>query len=140
MRTKLMVFLFFAMGLTLAQENDQKQLNDNLNELLKYCKAENYEKAASLIAYQGENTSRNLNDVYKPNNPGELSKVKRIVKKISAFLNLSDSYEVLNFKKEERSGRQWYLLPVVFKSGGQKLKTKFWFVKINDKFVLGDFN
>lgn len=140
MRSKLMVFFFLALGFTLAQDDTQKQLNNSLSELLNYCKESNYEKAASLIAYQGNNAERNLSDVLNPNNPKEMGKVKRIVKKISAFLNLSDSYEVEKFESEEKSGKESYLLPVIFKSGSQKLKTKFRFVNVNDKFVVSDFN
>lgn len=140
MKSKLMIFLFIALGIALGQENTQKQLNNTLDELLAHCKNNNYAKAAVLIAYQGDNSERNLSDVLNPDNSNELSKAKRIVKKISAFMSLSDSYEIKDFKADDRSGRKWYSVPVVFKSGSQELKTNFWFIKVDDKFVLSDFN
>lgn len=128
-------------GLLFAQNNDKsEQIKTQLNSLFDLCKNNKYEQAAGMIAYTGKDEKRNLTDVYNYKDQKEASKVKRIVKKIKAFIDISDKFIVgaINIKTVE--DRNDYTVEVLFISGNQELKTLFTFVKIGNKFLMADLN
>ncbi|MCL4549959.1 MAG: hypothetical protein M1495_15475 [Bacteroidetes bacterium] len=120
-----------------AQANDENTVKSTLKNLLEFSKTKAYDKAASLIAYEGDDKNRIHKDSFNPSNKEELNQVKRICKKITALLELSSKYEFGDFKSSD-SGV--YTMQVVFISGEQKLATTFNFEKTGKGFLLVSMN
>lgn len=120
-----------------AQANDASTVKSVLKSLLDYSKSKSYDKAASLIAYEGDDKNRTNKDSFNATNKEELNQVKRICKKISALLELSNSHESGEFKSLEGGV---YSMQVIFISGEQKLVTTFSFEKTEKGFLLTGMN
>ena len=111
---------------------------ETLKQILDFSKGKKYVEAAALIAYDGADESKKFKVAFNAKDGNELNSVKRICKKVKALMDISDSYEIGTAKEEKKDGIDWTVIEVSFKSGNQNLKTLFSFVKINDKFLLGD--
>lgn len=116
------------------------QLNENLesqiNKLFELSKARDYETACDHIAYIGENVSRKFTSPLKASNAGELERAERIVKKIKAYLDISDSNSIDDYATKTEDNIEFSIVIVSFKSGGQALEIPFKFAKANDKYLL----
>ncbi len=112
--------------------------NNTLENIFEISKNKKYETAAGLLAYDGSDEDRKFRDTFKPAEKSELKVVKRKLKKIKALIDISDNYTFGEAIKTNKEGVEWYIQPVTFNSGTQKLITNFEFVKINGKFVLAD--
>jgi len=128
------LLLFTAISMNINAQSSQ----ETLSQILELSKAKKFSEAAALIAYDGPNESKKLQAAYNPNDENELNSVKRICKKIKALIDISDSYEIGNPNETKEDGVDWTVIEVSFKSGNQNLKTIFSFVKVDDKFLLGD--
>ncbi len=113
-------------------------IRSSIDKIFKLCKDKQFEPAAKMIAYSGSDAERNYKSVYDYSNKSEKSKVDRNCKKIKAFLDISDSYEVGKAAANEKMGPDFYTVKVSFKSGSQTLNTNFSFVKINGSFALAE--
>ncbi|OGU33248.1 MAG: hypothetical protein A2068_14540 [Ignavibacteria bacterium GWB2_35_6b] len=109
-----------------------------LTQVLEFSKAKKFAEAAPLIAYDGTDETKKFKAAFNAKDENDLNSVKRICKKIKALVDISDSYEIGAQTEIEKDGIKWFVTEVGFKSGNQSLKTVFSFVKINDKFLLGD--
>lgn len=127
----------FGAQIQYAQANDASTLKSVLKSLLDYSKSKAYDKAAGLIAYEGDDKNRINKDSFNPNYKEELNQVKRICKKISALLELSGEHKLGEPKSSEGSV---YTLQVTFISGEQKLTTTFTFEKTEKGFLLTGMN
>lgn len=113
-------------------------IKSTLNNLFDFSKSKAYEKAALLIAYDGEDKNRIQKEAFNPANKEELSQVKRVCKKISALLDLSSKHEFGKF--ETKKDGQNYIIEVNFISGEQKLVTAFSFIKTEKGYLLININ
>ncbi|MDH7604479.1 MAG: hypothetical protein QHH13_06225 [Melioribacter sp.] len=137
-------FLFIIFGLAIllsyssvyAQNSDEKIIKETLTKLLNYSKEKSFEKAASIIAYTGEDKSREYKTSFDASNKEELNQVKRICKRISALLDISSNYETGKVTVSKENNIDIYTAEVTFISGEEKLKTNFKFVKIDKGFLL----
>ena len=121
----------------LAQDGAQKNAVQNVvKTLFNYSKSKDFNKAAKLIAYEGDDQSRVYKDSYNPANKDEMNHVKRICKKISALMDISNSYEMGDFSVKKNPEGDHYVQEVLFVSGDQKLKTVFQFIQINGTYLL----
>lgn len=111
---------------------------ETLTQILEFSKAKKFAEAAALIAYDGSDETKKLKVALNPKDENELNSVKRICKKVKALMDISDSYEIGGQAEKKENGVDWTVIEVSFKSGNQNLKTLFSFVKVNDKFLLGD--
>jgi hypothetical protein len=134
----LLLISFFT--LNIFSQNSESEVKGQLIKLFELSKAKNYEKAASLISYDGENKERVNKDSFNPATKEELEKVKRICKKISALIDLSSKYEIGETKVEKINNDDSYSIDVVFTSGTQKLATTFNFTKTGKGFLLSKMN
>ncbi len=134
--TALMIVAGIFSSITFAQSSAKA----SLTSLFELSKAKSYEKAAALIAYDGEDKARIKKDAFNVANKDELSQVKRICKKISALIELSSKYDfgTSSVKQEEESEIQ--LIEVNFISGDQKLVTEFSFIKTENGYLLFNMN
>ncbi len=132
--------MFAFSNVFIAQVAGENEVKSALKNLFNYSKAKAYEKAAHLIAYEGEEKDRVQNDSFNPANKEELNQVKRICKKLSALLDLSSKYELGEFSKNSKDGKEFFSLDVSFVSGDQKLVTTFSFNKTEKGFLLTNMN
>lgn len=136
----LAILLVSAISLTyFAQDQTKvKSVQSAIDNLFETCKNDNYEAAASKFAYDEKGTARFLKDAFNYSDQKEAAKVKRIAKKIKAFLNISDSHEFGKFEVLNSEGTEYLIIEVLFNSGKQQLKTKFTFVESGSKLLLAD--
>jgi len=123
-----------------AQNFGEKIIKETLTKLLNYSKEKSFEKAAGIIAYTGEDKSREYKTSFDASNKDELNQVKRICKKISALLDISSSYEVGKVTVAKENNIDVYNAEVIFISGEEKLNTNFKFVKIDNGYLLISIN
>lgn len=133
------VVLFFA-GLSYSQEVSVEKVRTAVDNLFTTCKVENIDAAANQIAYTGKDDERNMSGLYDINDKKEASKVKRIVKKVAAFLKISDKYEFGSYAVINDEGKQIHTIEVLFISGEQELTTSFSFVNVKNNLLLTDIN
>ncbi len=119
-----------------AQNSDEKIIKESLTKLLNYSKEKSFEKAASIIAYTGEDKSREYKTSFDASNKDELNQVKRICKKISALLDISSNYETGKITISKENNIVIYNAEVTFISGEEKLKTNFRFIKVDNGYLL----
>lgn len=123
-----------------AQTDSENSVKITLNKILDFSKSKSYEKASGLIAYSGDDKTKYLKNVYDSSNKDELNQVKRICKKISALLDISDTHNIDKIESMKIEGLDGYKAIVSFVSGTQKLETSFEFISINQNIVLFNMN
>lgn len=133
----LLIFVSSISSTVLAQGADVKS---NLASLFEFSKAKSYEKAAALIAYEGEDKTRVQKEAFNSANKDELTQVKRICKKISALIELSSKYDFGAPSVKKDGETEIYSIEVSFISGDQKLVTEFSFIKTEKGFLLSNMN
>jgi len=135
-----LIFLAGVLRPNAAQNSPQSDIKNTIVKLLNYSKSKAYDKAALLIAYDGEDKTRILKDSFNPVNKDELTEVKRKCKKISALLDLSSNYEIGTLIVPASESKDAFTLNVVFISGEQKLTTSFNFIKSEKGYLLANMN
>lgn len=134
--TALMIVAGILSSITFAQSSAKA----SLTSLFELSKAKSYEKAAALIAYDGEDKARIKKDAFNVANKDELSQVKRICKKISALIELSSKYDFGTSSVKQDGESEIQLIEVNFISGDQKLVTEFSFIKTEKGYLLFNMN
>lgn len=139
MKKRIIVQLIFA-SLFIVNINAQNKLNENnvkshLSKIFDFSKDQNFASAANLFIYNKNNALRAFNY----SNKTEARAVKRMVKKIKAYLDLSDSYEYESITFGTFKNLHSAELKVNFKSGDQKLSISFMFVELSGKILLAKF-
>lgn len=135
--TILFILAIFSSTVQHAQPTDENAVKSTIKNLLEYSKTKAYDKAGSLIAYEGDDKNRIHKDSFNITNKDELNQVKRICKKITALLDLSSKYEFGDFSSTDKGV---YTMQVTFVSGEQKLVTSFSFEKTEKGFLLISMN
>lgn len=136
----LITFALFFVSINAQNINKIDLAKTSTNKLFDFCKVNNFEKAADLIAYSGKDAERNLNSSFNFKVASEANTVKRISKKIKAFLDISDTYEFGKFEEKTEDNIKTYYLEVEFISGNQRLKTIFSLVEVKGKMLLSELN
>ncbi|MGK9368773.1 hypothetical protein ACSSWA_07720 [Melioribacter sp. Ez-97] len=119
---------------------EENQIHNAVEELFKLSKQKNYEKAAALIVYNGEDSNRKLKAVLNPQNEDELNAAKRICKKIAALLNVSEKYSIKEIVNEKNQERKITKVEVTFLNAGQELLITLKFVKLPSGYALLEIN
>lgn len=135
---KLSIILGLIIFALLLAEAKAQSTQDVLKQILELSKEKKFEQAATLIAYDGADETKKFKAAFNAKDENDLNSVKRLCKKIKALVDISDSYEIGAQTEIEKDGLKWFITEVGFKSGNQSLKTVFSFIKVNDKFLLGD--
>lgn len=137
---KKLIFSWFWVSLiisgSLTAQTEESSIKTALANLFSYSKSNAFDKAALLIAYDGENKERINKDSFDPQKQNELDLVKRRCKKISALLNLSTKYEFGPIIKKEENNKVIFSVEVNFISGEQKLTESYNFIKTEKGFLL----
>ncbi len=135
------IITFFSASIVWSQSvNTSDQLKAAVDNLFEICKSENMDAAAKHIVYTGKDEKRHMTGLYNINDRKETSKVKRIMKKVTAFLKISDKHEFGKHNSTTENERAINSIEVLFISGNQELTTTFSFVEINGKLLLADIN
>ncbi len=138
---KKMIMVQFVLALLLFSSfNAQNQLTENkvktqLTKIFDLSKDQNYSGITSLFLYIKGNKVRTFNFTDR----SDAKAVKRMAKKIKAYLDLSDSYEYERITYGKVNNLQSADLKVDFKSGDQKLSISFEFVEYSGNILLANF-
>ena len=123
-------------SLSAQQKKEADEIKETLTVLFDLSKKDDYKTAASYIVYSGNDEKRKFVDTYNYNERVEAKDVKRIAKKIKALLDITDNYKFLELTNDSQDGKTIFVQLVNFESSGQKLTTKFEFLKVGDKYLL----
>lgn len=121
-------------------QGTEDAVRNTLSNLFDYSKSKIYEKAALLIAYDGEDKTRNHKNALNPANKEELNQAKRKCKEIAALIELSNKYTISKFSTDKSDGKEVYTIEVDFISGDQKLVKSYSFINDGKGFLLININ
>lgn len=135
---KKMIFMNIFMFALILPIFSQSQLNENkiksaLTQIFDQSKMQDYKKLAPLLFNEDELKPFNIQ------NSSDERAVKRIAKKIKAYLDLSDSYSYESLSFDKFANLPSAELEVSFKSGDQDLNISFIFVESSNKILLAEF-
>lgn len=131
-----LILVLFLANIISAQNNlSETNVKNALTKIFDLSKNQNYESLASLMLYSKKNELRTFNYA----NKSEAKTVKRMSKKIKAYLDLSDSYEYESLATGKEHNLPSVNLKVNFKSGDQELTISFLFVDQKGKILLAKF-
>ncbi len=139
---KTTIYLFFVLILTFstfitAQTEEEKDaIKNTFAKIVEISKQKDFSKANGLLAYTGENQQRNLKSPLNFDDPDDSNLARRLMRKVKALFDISDSYSVLTITLSTKNDTPLYVLTANFKSGAQNLTSNFTFVKINNNFLL----
>jgi hypothetical protein len=138
---KKMIMVQFVLALLLFSSfYAQNQLKENevkaqLTKIFDLSKDKNYSGITSLFLYNKKDEVRTFNFTDR----SDAKAVKRMAKKINAYLDLSDSYEYESIAYGKMNNLSSAELKVNFKSGDQKLSISFVFVEYSGNILLANF-
>ncbi|MEG8947779.1 hypothetical protein [Rosettibacter firmus] len=132
----LLLIMSLVFKISFAQSSEEKLIKETIINLLNFSKDKSFEKAAKLIAYTGEDKTREYKTSFNPVVAEELNQVKRICKKISALMQVSTNYEFGKVDITKENNMNIYNAELIFKSNEEKLITKFRFVKTESGYLL----
>ena len=135
-----LIVIISGSNILLAQNESENEVKSTLNKLFDFSKSKSYEKAASCIAYEGEDKNRIGKESFNAANKDELNQVKRVCKKISALIELSSKHEFGKFNVVKDGDKEIYIIEVNFISGDQKLVTSFNLIKAGNELLLTNMN
>ena len=116
--------------------NVESEVKSTLDLLIYLCEEEKYDSMSAFIVYSGKDETRYLKDIYNYSDRKEMNAVKRIGKKIKAFIDLSDSRKIGKYSESMDNKIPNLNLEMVFKNGEQEIVTVFTFVEVNKKLLL----
>ena len=145
MKKNLLILIAIILSLLFVNSTLQAQISEvdaknSVENFFTLCKKSDFKNASSLLAYNGKDESRIYKDFFNPNNPDEFKEVKRVCKKVTATLLISDSYSFGKFRDKIIEEMKFKSLDVIFLSGKQKVKQKVLLLEINGKIAIFDYN
>jgi hypothetical protein len=142
MKNLLLFVIIFGMISTslIAQTTPEESVKSAIEKLFKTCETDDLKAASKQIVYTGKDEKRNLQGLFNINDKKEASKINRTMKKVSAFLKISDKYEFGNYSNKTDDQILLHSIEVLFLSGEQQLTTTFSFVEVNSSYLLADIN
>ena len=154
---KLKYLLLLIIGFTAgfnakAQVNktDSAQVAKTLHDLLRICRSVNFAdpnvtklgtfyNAAPYIIYRGDDKKRAWKTMSDYTNEYEKKGVDDICERINRTANQDSlGYKILNYRTEKESEGTWHVLMVSYKKKGAEKTAAYAFLKIGNRFGLGD--
>lgn len=128
---------------------DSAKVVNTLREFLALCRTADlsdpkaaelglFYKAAPYIIYRGDDDERRWKSAANYRDPKDKEQVDEICTKINHNVNLDTNYTVKRYTTDQESEGEWHLVEVHYMKNGSKRKAVFGFLKVNDKFLLGD--
>ena len=137
--TTIILSLLF-MSTSLIGQISEATAKKTVENFFTLCKKSDFKNASILLAYNGKDKARIYKDFFNPNNPDEFKEVKRVCKKVTATLLISDSHSFGKFRDRTINNKKFKSLDVIFLSGKQKVIQKILLIDINGKIAIYDFN
>ena len=131
---KNLLVLLFGFTIIFAQTNND--VSEQLKKIFELSKNKEYKTASNHIAYTGENSERKYSSTLNPKSADELDEAERMIKKIKAYIDISDSYEFSGSTTETTNDVELTTIVVTFKSGKQELEIPFKFFNNGGKYLL----
>jgi hypothetical protein len=132
----LALFLIFGSFIFAQTDSEKDVIKNTFAKIVEISKQKDISPATGLLAYSGDNKTRDLKTPLNFADTEDNNSARRLLKKIKAFFDISDSYSVVNIQTKNINDVITYVLTVNFKSGAQNLTSNFVFVKIDNKFLL----
>ncbi len=95
-------------------------------------------KAAAFILYRGDDKKRAWKDFANYSSPGEKKGVDAVCTHINETVNRDSAYKIVKYLTQKESEGLWLVLIVSYNREGTEKKAAFAFLKINQRFGLGD--
>lgn len=147
----LITLLLTATQLLKAQRNggDSLLVVNTMKELINICKSVDFSdpqvvklgtfyKAAAYIVYRGKDKKRAWKEFANYKNAEDKKGVDETCLRINESINRDNNYKVVKYSTEKESEGTWYILLVTYKKKGIDKKAAFAFLKIGNRFGLGD--
>ncbi len=129
---------------------DSLALAKTLHEILRICRSVDFAdpkvtelgrfyKAAPFIVYRGEDQSRKWKDIANYSLPEDKKGVDEVCERINRTANQDSlNYRIIKYHTETESEGTWHVLLVNYTRKGTQRTTAYAFLKIGNKFALGD--
>lgn len=128
---------------------DSTTLAKTFTELITICKKPDWAdpktvdlgtfyKAAPYIVYRGDDKKRAWKDFANYSNATEKEGVDNICLRINGGINQDSAYKIIKYQTETESEGTWHILIVSYIRKGMAKQAAFAFLKIRNKFGLGD--
>lgn len=129
---------------------DSIQVAKTLHELLLICRSVDFAdpkvkslgtfyKAAPYIVYRGEDKTRAWKVMSDYSKEYYKKGVDDICERINRTANLDSlGYKIIHYRSEKESEGTWHVLMVSYKKKGVEKSAEFAFLKIGNRFALGD--
>jgi hypothetical protein len=133
-----------------ANKTDSAQLAKTLHDLLRICRKVNFAdpnvtklgtfyNAAPYIVYRGDDKTRAWKVMADYTNAYEKKGVDEVCERINRTANQDSSgYKIIKYITEKESEGTWHVLMITYKIKGVEKKAAYAFLKIGNKFGLGD--
>jgi hypothetical protein len=95
-------------------------------------------KAAPYIIYRGEDKKRAWKDFANYKQPSEKEGVDNICFRINGSVNQDSLYKITRYFTQKETEGTWHILLISWQKKGIPKETAFAFLKINNRFGLGD--
>jgi len=130
-------------------KNDSTAVVKVMTQLLAECKNVNFGdpktnslgffyKAAPYIVYRGKDQKRKWKELCNYNNAEDKKGVDEICYKINETVNRDSNYKIVRYSTKKESEGLWHVLFVSYKKKGVEKHAIYAFLKIGDRFGLGD--
>jgi hypothetical protein len=147
----LIIVSFLSLNLCKAQNfaTDSLEVVNTFKNIISLCKNVDFSdpkvleigtfyKVAPFIIYRGDDKKRAWKDFANYNNEDEKNGVDNVCFKINQTVNQDSSYKILKFHKEKESEGEWNVLQIEYVKKGKTKIAAFAFLKVKNKFGLGD--
>lgn len=133
-----------------ANKTDSAQVAKTLHELLRICRTVDFAdpnviklgtfyKAAPYIVYRGDDKSRSWKVMSDYTKEYDKKGVDDICERLNRTANQDSSgYKIINYRSEKESEGTWHVLMVSYKKKGVEKRAAYAFLKIGNRFGLGD--
>ena len=130
-------------------QNDSAAVATSFKELLSICKNVDFGdpetktlgifyKAAPYVVYRGADKKRAWKTSANYSNAEEKKGVDEVCIRINETVNRDKNYQIIKYLTEKESEGTWHVLMVSYKKNGVEKKAAFAFLKIFNRFALGD--
>lgn len=156
MKLRLLIPVFIFLGLNhlanaqkLSSSSDSVSVAATLHDLLRICRSVDFAdpkvttlgtfyKAAPYIIYHGDDKKRNWKDFANYKQADEKTGVDNVCERMNRTANQDSAYKIIKYFTNTESEGTWHVLVVTYKKKNVEKTTQYAFLKIRNKFGLGD--
>lgn len=150
MKIKLLLLISLLAGIgARSKAQDSAAVVKTFLELLAVCKSVDFAdpkvqetgpfyKAAPYIVYQGDDAKRKWKDIANYKNANEREQVDDICFGINGSVNRDPNYTITGYRTNTESEGEWHVVHVSYTKKDRKRNISFAFLKIGDRYALGD--